>query len=462
MVNATSKSSRLIGCYQLHPYVIPLPSTMSLQLTEDDEFIVLANAAFWACTSHEEVVAHVRHISNAKMAASKLRDMALAYGNKEEVSIIVIYLSGSGQFMSHHASVSSEDSPLLHHHIKCTTTSKLSRPKTFHGESDLYYSTVSLDRTKQLQDTTTYVVNPSIERSHSKSVKELYSKPAGQVKQPKMIASSPPDDNYVNTFKDTSQQEIEVKKKPLEQNDAEWKTPTENTGVHHGQAFSTGLESNPSAKQTLIQFKTPYNNPISHNSQPVVSHDPQPVASHGFQPLDLSHSSSYSTVTDHDSTEAQSLNESANPTWFKSLPPIEFGGNDTFGLELDMISGMPSSSDSNVVLGKRNVDKGWGTRARSYTQPESMRNTDREQAKVDFNFDELLAGLSNTWMTSFPESNDSKNEHTPATKSTMKREDSLFLDNSTLMEQFDQPSGDQDEELNKLISQLSDFVSDTS
>jgi len=464
---------------------------MSLQLTEDDEFIVLANAAFWACTSHEEVVAHVQHIGDAKMAASKLRDMVLAYGNKEEVSIIVIHLSDSGQFTSHHASVSGdEDSPLVHHYTKRTTTSKLSRPKTFHGESDLHFNTASLGRTKQ--DTTTHVMNPSIEHGHSKSVKVLYSKPAAQVEQqPEVISPPPPDDDsHVNTLKDNSSQEVEVKKKP--QNDVEWTTPKESgTNNHHKQTFSIGSESNPPVKQTPVaqsQFKTSYDNPvsqpvISHDPQPVISHDPQLVASHDPQPLasrdpqpvvspgfrSLSHSSSYSTITDHDSTGAQSLNESANPTWFESLPPIEFGdsfGDDTFGLELDMISRVPNFSDSNVVLGKRNVDQGWGTRTRSYTQPaSSMRNTDREQAKANFNFDELLAGLSNTWMTvmpSFPENNDSKNEHVPAAKSTMKQEDSLFLDNLTLMEQFDQPSGDQDEELNDLISQLSNFASNTS
>ena len=474
MVNATSKSSRFIGYYQLHPYVIPLPSTMSLQLTDDDEFIVLANPAFWACTSPEEAVAHIRHINDAKMAANKLRDLALAYGSKEEVSIIVIYLSHSKRSISRRILSASDGrdktSPSLRSgsNLKHSSTSKLSRPKTFHGEADLHYNTASLSRIK-------HAMEPSIKHSQSKSVKDLYSKPAAQVEQLKVITSHSSDDNLVKSrFQDASPP-VGAKKKPSEHNDA-WKIDS----ISDNRQTSIASENNPLSTRTPFELKTPQNNPnpqlLSHEPQPT-SHDPQPIShdpqllSHDPQPTphkSLSHGSSYSTVTDQDSAEAQSLNESANPTWFESLPPMQFGdsyGDDTFGLELGMISEMmPSSTDSNVVLGKRDVDQGWATRNRSYTQPHSsMRDTDRDQAKANFNFDELLAGLNNAWMTtipSLPEDNSSTGKQPAATKSTMTREDSLFLDNSTLMEQFDQPVDDS--ELNDLIAQLSDFVNDTS
>ena len=485
MVNAASKSSRLIGYYQLHPYIIPLPSTMSLQLTDDDEFIVLANAAFWACTSHEEAVAHIRHIDDAKMAASKLRDLALAYGSKEEVSIIVIYLSHSKHSISRHILSASDgkdkNSPLLRSgsNLKHSSTSKLSRPKTFHGEADLHYNTASLSRFKQA--TTTDTIEPSIKHGHSKSVKDLYSKPSAQIEQPKMITSHSSDDNLVKTKFQDANPRAGVKKKPLEQKEA-WKTGTKDD---NRQTSSIGLESNPLTK-TPLEFKTSQNNqsklykpslhgpqllshepqPTSHDPQPI-SHDPQPTA-HNFQ--SLSHGSSYSTVADQDSVEAQSLNESANPTWFESLPPMQLGdsyGNDPFGLELGMISEtMPNSTtDSNVVLSKRDVDQGWATRNRSSTVPHSStrRDMDREQAKANFNFDELLTGLNNTWMTtipSLPENDSSTGKQPGATKSMMTREDSLFLDNSTLMEQFDQPVDES--ELNDLIAQLNNFVNDTS
>lgn len=497
MVNATSKTSRLIGCYQLHPHVIPLPSTTSIQLTEDDEFIIMANAAFWACISPDNAVAHIRDISDAKMAASKLRDLALAYGSKEEISIIVVHLLTSSRSASHRISPLSDgedkDSPLLRSgsHKKRTTTSKLSRPKTFHGEADLHCSTASLGRAKQV--TTTDIINPSIKHGTSKSVKELYSKPKPQVKQqPTKEITSFPNDNHVSSFQHNSPQVVVKKKSPEQANRKQKTSAAENdiSGKASKQArqaskqasSSVGTENNPPAKQVPFvqsQVKTSHSNqtkPISHDPQ-LLSHDPQSLScdpqplSHDFQ--SLSHSSSYSNVTDQISTEAQSLNESANPTWFESLPPMQlddsFGNDitDTFGLELGMISEMiPSSTDSNnVVLGKRDVDQGWGTRSRSYTQPaSSMRNTDQEQAKANFNFDELLAGLDNTWMTtipSLPEDNKTASNNATATKSTMSREDSLFLDNPTLMDQFDQISVDENE-LNDLINQLSDFVNDTS
>ena len=487
MVNATSKSSRLIGCYQWHPHVIPLPSTMSLQLTENDELIILANAAFWACISHEEAVAYVRHISDAKMAASKLRDMALAYGTKEEISIIVIYLNSSRSASCYILSTSDgedESSPSLHSggKLKRSSTTKVSRPKTFHGEANIpdFVSTTSLSRTKV--PATTHVENPLIKSKQSASVTHLYSKPAAQVEQPQVIATPSRNDSYINVVTDTTVQdevkkkplvgeakkaplEAEVKVKPLEQNSGEWDTDIEHNdfgfNTQHDQALSTVLESNPPIKQApsvLSQFKASQTNQMKYTP-----HNPQP--SHDFQ--SLSHSSSFSTVADQETSEAQSLNESANPTWFESLPPVQLGdsyGADTFGLELGMITeAMLSSTDTNVVLGKRDVDQDWGMRTTSYTAPQSSMNTDREQVKANFNFDELMAGLDNAWMTSIPSLPDNNNfttDYTPATKSTMPREDSMFLDNSTLMEQFDQPVDDK--ELNDLITQLSEFVNDTS
>ena len=471
----------MIGYYQLHPYVIPLPSTISLQLTDDDEFIVLANAAFWACTSPEEVISHIRHINDAKMAASKLRDLALAYGSKEEVSIIVIYLSHSKHSISRHILSASNgkmsnNSPLLRSgsNQRQTSTSKLSRPKTFHGEADLHYNTASLSRIKQA--TAIDTMEPSIKHGHSKSVKDLYSKPAAQVEQPRVITSYSSDKNLVKTTLQNASPQVGVKKKPSERNDTRKMGTKDSDSISDNRKTSPiASESIPPSTQTPSEFTTSQNKPdpqlSSHEPQPT-SHDPRPI-SHDPQLLSqdpqptphkpLSHGSSYSTIADQDS-EAQSLNESANPTWFESLPPMQFSdsyGNDTFGLELGMISEkMPSSTD-NVVLGKRDVDQGWGTRKRSYTQPASMRDTDRDQAKANFNFDELLAGLNNAWMTipSFPEDNSTDKQPT-VTKSTMTREDSLFLDNSALMEQFDQPVDES--ELNNLISQLDDFVNDTS
>jgi len=137
MVNAVSKSSRLIGCYHHHPHVIPLPSTTSIQLTEDDEFLVIANAPFWACISHREAVTQVRNVADSKMAAGKLRDLALAYGSKEEICIIVVRFLNSHFVPQHRKLATSQHSDV-----------RASRPKTIHGESGLHYSTTSLGRIK--------------------------------------------------------------------------------------------------------------------------------------------------------------------------------------------------------------------------------------------------------------------------------------------------------------------------
>ena len=171
MVNAVSKSSRLIGCYHHHPHVIPLPSTTSLHLTEDDEFLVIANAPFWACITHREAVNQVRNIADSKMAASKLRDLALAYGSKEEISVIVVRFLNSRFVPQYRKLATSQHSDV-----------KTSRPKTSHGESGLHYSTASLGRVKHREPVDTE--NPLQRRT-----KSIYSVTT-QPQKPKVTAPS--------------------------------------------------------------------------------------------------------------------------------------------------------------------------------------------------------------------------------------------------------------------------------
>ena len=171
MVNAVCKSSRLIGCYHHHPHVIPLPSTTSLQLTEDDEFLVIANTPFWACISHKEAVTQVRNIADSKIAASKLRDLALAHGSKEEISIIVVRFLNS-HFVPQYRKIATSG------HSDVRT----SRPITIHGESGLHYSTASLGRIKHREPLD--AENPLQKRT--KSIYSVTTQP--QPHQPKVIA----------------------------------------------------------------------------------------------------------------------------------------------------------------------------------------------------------------------------------------------------------------------------------
>ena len=91
-MNGVCAVSRLIGCYHLWPQVIPSPSTESVELRDDDEYIVVGTDGLWKSLTYEQVVHEVRSISDPIQASKRLRDLAVAQGCDSDISVIVVKL----------------------------------------------------------------------------------------------------------------------------------------------------------------------------------------------------------------------------------------------------------------------------------------------------------------------------------------------------------------------------------
>lgn len=87
--------SRSFGYFHVHPAINARPSIQTLTLSEDDEFIIIANAGLWAHMTYQAAV-DVARAQNRKAdpmrAAQKLRDLALSYGAESNLMVMVIAL----------------------------------------------------------------------------------------------------------------------------------------------------------------------------------------------------------------------------------------------------------------------------------------------------------------------------------------------------------------------------------
>ncbi|KAG0139944.1 hypothetical protein CROQUDRAFT_53997 [Cronartium quercuum f. sp. fusiforme G11] len=87
--------SRSFGYFHVHPAINAKPSVQTIELSEDDEFIIIANAGLWAHMTYQAAV-DVARAQNRKadpmMAAQKLRDLALSYGAESNLMVMVVAL----------------------------------------------------------------------------------------------------------------------------------------------------------------------------------------------------------------------------------------------------------------------------------------------------------------------------------------------------------------------------------
>lgn len=92
-MNGITHNTRLLGCSYLSPLVIPNPFTATISLSDDDEFIIIANGQFWEHVSYDEAVEEVYEIGNPVAAAKHLQDLAQGYGAHENIAVLVIRLN---------------------------------------------------------------------------------------------------------------------------------------------------------------------------------------------------------------------------------------------------------------------------------------------------------------------------------------------------------------------------------
>ena len=86
--------SRAFGYYSHMPSVIAAPHTSTYQITESDELIVVATKEFWDYVTVDVAVDAARAEKNDLMlAAQKLRDLAMAFGARDKIMVMVLGIS---------------------------------------------------------------------------------------------------------------------------------------------------------------------------------------------------------------------------------------------------------------------------------------------------------------------------------------------------------------------------------
>jgi adenylate cyclase len=84
-------TSRAIGYVKYAPVVIAAPHVKEIELTDQDEFLILANNELWQYISYQTAVDVVRtERDDALRAAHKLRDFGMAYGAVGRLCVMVI------------------------------------------------------------------------------------------------------------------------------------------------------------------------------------------------------------------------------------------------------------------------------------------------------------------------------------------------------------------------------------
>lgn len=86
--------SKSFGQYHLVPIVNSNPFIDTTTLTEDDDFLIMASKAFWDVMSHTTAVdiarAGMRIYGDLMHASQKLRDIAISYGAREHMVVMLI------------------------------------------------------------------------------------------------------------------------------------------------------------------------------------------------------------------------------------------------------------------------------------------------------------------------------------------------------------------------------------
>ncbi|KAJ2798520.1 cysteinyl-tRNA synthetase, partial [Coemansia helicoidea] len=90
-VQGQTDITRAFGYFHLLPYVNADPTINSLQLTEEDEFLIMANRPVWdAITPQIAVDIARKHRRDPRQAAARVRDHVLAYGATKSVMVMVV------------------------------------------------------------------------------------------------------------------------------------------------------------------------------------------------------------------------------------------------------------------------------------------------------------------------------------------------------------------------------------
>ncbi|KAG0258651.1 cysteinyl-tRNA synthetase [Actinomortierella ambigua] len=94
LLNEELDTSRAFGGFHLVPIVNSNPYIEVVQLTEEDDFLIMASKSFWDVMSYRTAVdiakAERREFRDLMYAAQKLRDIAISYGAREHMVVMLI------------------------------------------------------------------------------------------------------------------------------------------------------------------------------------------------------------------------------------------------------------------------------------------------------------------------------------------------------------------------------------
>ena len=91
-VNGLLALSRAIGDISVQPHVTFEPDIMVVELTEHDEFVILACDGVWDVLSNEQAVFLVQAETSPSRAANRIREYAYSLGSTDNISVIVYQL----------------------------------------------------------------------------------------------------------------------------------------------------------------------------------------------------------------------------------------------------------------------------------------------------------------------------------------------------------------------------------
>ncbi|GAA6007071.1 uncharacterized protein JCM10292_003450 [Rhodotorula paludigena] len=114
-VNDEVDIARSFGFFNVFPAINAAPDVDEIELTETDEFVIIANRNLWEHMSYQTAVDVARTERNDPMAAAaKLRDLAISYGSGSNIMVMVLavgdlFKAKKGGFYAKHRTAHGED-----------------------------------------------------------------------------------------------------------------------------------------------------------------------------------------------------------------------------------------------------------------------------------------------------------------------------------------------------------------
>ncbi|GAA5891803.1 hypothetical protein JCM6882_006212, partial [Rhodosporidiobolus microsporus] len=114
-VNDEVDIARSFGFYNVFPAINADPNVDEIELTETDEFVIIANRGLWEHMSYQAAVDVARtERADPMAAAAKLRDLAISYGSSQNVMVMVLAVGElfkvkKGGFYAKHRAAQVED-----------------------------------------------------------------------------------------------------------------------------------------------------------------------------------------------------------------------------------------------------------------------------------------------------------------------------------------------------------------